>query len=79
MDTAKLDAFLLKVKAGQMPIASGGIAKGGESLVETAQTLPKNDAEAVTAEAYNQDVLDVDAIAWPDSVALVKRKLQQTG
>lgn len=67
-----LKEFVDKVKRGEFQTAAGQYMKG--SLVEYTKPLAPV-AEDVTAEAFNQGILDSNSTTWEQAIAQVKALL----
>ena len=65
--TISLKEFIAK---GQMG-AGGPVGKKG--LIEGCKPVKNATAEEITAEAFNQDVLDIDSTTWAEGLVQVKR------
>lgn len=70
-----IDEYITTILAGAMPIRAGAFADG--KLVETVGVLDPADLDAVTAEAYNQDVFGAD-VTWDDARGQIEAALAST-
>lgn len=62
-------AFVAAVRSGRILMGQGGLA-AGETLADGVAPLSAADADAVTAEAFNQDVFDPET-PWETARALI--------
>jgi hypothetical protein len=67
------DSYIAEVKAGKFKIVGGGRAHG--DLIEGFVMLNPKDVDAVTAEAFNQQVFSAEE-DWQKARAQVERSLK---
>jgi hypothetical protein len=68
-------AFVEAARAGRVPAGAGGMDPRTGGLADGTAPLDAGDLEALTAEAYNQDVLPAD-LPWARGLELVRAGLE---
>ncbi len=79
MQTDNLEDFVRQIIVGHMAIASGGPDAKTRQLVEGVQPMQGRDVESITAEAFNQDVLEYRTTSWDAGLRAVMEVIRQHG